>query len=74
MNNQIGGENNPKAKLTQRRVQILREYYELHHRPRGAPRHPSFVTVQEISRKIHMAISSVRSMLRGQTWGSTDRR
>lgn len=62
------GEKNGRARLTRRRVEVLREYYHLHKRPRGAPKHPSWVTPYEIADKIGMAVSSVVSMLKGQTW------
>lgn len=65
------GEKNGRARLTQRRVEILRSYYQINKRPKGAPRHHSWVTPDEIAKRIHMAISSVRSMLDGQTWKIT---
>lgn len=62
------GEKNGRARLTQRRVEVLRSYYLINKRPRGAPKHHSWVTPDEIARKIGMACSSVRSMLAGETW------
>lgn len=62
------GEKNGRARLTRRRVEVLREYYRINKRPAGAPKHHSWVTADEIARKIRMAISSVRSMLEGETW------
>jgi len=62
------GEKNGRARLTSRRVAILRGYYFINKRPRGAPKHHSWVTPDEIAHRLGMAISSVRSMLEGQTW------
>jgi len=65
------GEKNGRARLTSRRVEVLRTYYQINRRPPGAPRHHSWVTPDEIAHKIGMAISSVRSMLAGETWKKT---
>lgn len=62
------GEKNGRAKLTPRRVEVLREYYQINRRPPGAPKHPSWVTPYEIAKKIKMSLSSVQSMLNRDTW------
>lgn len=62
------GSKNGRARLTWLRARILREYYELHKRPKGAPMHHSWVTIAEIAGRIKMAPSVVRSMLTYKSW------
>lgn len=62
------GEKNGRARLTQRRVEVLRGYYFINRRPPGAPKHHSWVTPYEIAKRLRMAVSSVASMLKGETW------
>lgn len=62
------GEKNGRARLTQKRVFIIRSYFEINKRPLGASAHSSWVTQGEIARRLGMATSSIRSLLMGKTW------
>jgi len=68
VNGALAGDSNGRARLTRRRVEILRFYYFTNKRPKGAPKHHSWVTPKEIAQKIGMGVSSVKSMLEGETW------
>lgn len=62
------GEKNGRSRLTKWRVEVLRRYYERNKRPNHAPKHDSWVTANEIAHRLHLAVSTVQSMLQGETW------
>lgn len=66
MNGALGGESNGHAKLTWARVRKIRLYYWRNKRPKGTPKHESWVTPAEIAKRLHMSVSAMKAILNGK--------